>query len=483
MKADLKQKALGGVAWKFAEKAGMQLAQFVIQIILARILLPEQYGIVGLLTIFIAVSDIFIQYGFTTALIQKKDADDVDFSSVFLLNLAMSVVIYIILFISAPFVSVFYSEPDLTDLMRALSLNVIIGSVCSVHNAVLTKNLDFKKSFVRNFMNVMTQGIVGITAALSGFGAWALVFSKIAGTLVGSVTLCLTVKWNFVWKFSIEKVKKLFSFSSKMLVTNLLDTIFNNIHSLVIGKFFTPAELGFYQRGQQMPQAFMTAIDGSFNEVLYPTLSAVQDDMKKLKSALSRSMKTSLYIVTPALFGIIAAAEPLIKVLLTEKWLPCVPFMQLQCVICLFWPLSARTHSLNAIGRSDITLKLNIIGKVITVIMIAVCIPFGIYAIMLGNILATNIAFWIVSFYVNKHIHYSLKDLFNDVKGTLLVSSIMLAVVYSINFIPMPDIVKLAVQVVTGVGIYVLLSKLFKLDSFEYLLEIAKSFFKRKNNS
>ena len=379
---NLKERAIGGAIWKFAEKLGMQMMQIVIQIVLARILLPEDYGIIGLLSIFINISDVFILQGFTTALIQKKDADELDYSSVFFANLTMSAVIYIIFYAISPAVAKFYNTPQLCRVMRVLSLNIIVGAFCAVHNAIVSKNLQFKISFIRNIANTVTQGVVGIVMACFGYGVWSLVGSKIAGTFVGMVILCVTVEWKPKFVFSIERIKSLFKYSSKVLGTNLLNTIFNNIHSLIIGRYFSTIDVGYYQRGQQIPQAAMTAVDGSMNEVLYPTLSLLQNEPDRLKSALRRSMKTSMYIVLPMLMGLMVTAKPLTLILLTDKWLPSVPFMQLTCLITIFWPLSARTHALNAIGRSDVTFKLSIVAKIITLIMIGVCVSFGIYAIM-----------------------------------------------------------------------------------------------------
>lgn len=472
----LRQRALSGMVWKLAEKVGMQVIQFAIQIVLARKLLPEEYGLVGLLTIFITVSDVFILQGFTTALIQRKDVDDLDYSSVFYANIAMAAVLYGILYLSAPGVAAFYHEPALTALMRVLSLNVLFGAFSAVHNAVLSRALDFKKSFLRNTLNILTQGVVGIGAAYMGLGAWSLVFSKLAGTLVGSVALCVTVRWKLLWQFSLSKIRSLFSFSSKVLTTNLLNTIFNNLHSLVIGRYYTSADLGYYQKGQQMPQAFMTAIDGSFSEVLYPALSTIQDDLPQLKSALRRSMKTSMFLVMPMLMGVIATAEPLTVVLLTEKWLPCVPFMQLQCVSCMFWPLAARTHALNAIGKSNVTLRLSVITKLITVVFIVVCIRFGIFAIMLGSIAASLITFWITSYYVKKYISYTLMELLKDLAPCVLLSAGMLAVTLLVGTVDMNVYWKLALQVLTGVAIYIGGAVIFRIDSLHYVLRMAKGF-------
>ena len=476
---NLKERAVGGAIWKLAEKLGMQMMQIVIQIVLARILLPEDYGIIGLLSIFINISDVFILQGFTTALIQKKDADELDYSSVFFANLTMSIVIYIIFYAISPAVAKFYNTPQLCRVMRVLSLNIIVGAFCAVHNAIVSKNLQFKISFIRNIANTVTQGVVGIVMACFGYGVWSLVGSKIAGTFVGMVILCVTVEWKPKFVFSIERIKSLFKYSSKVLGTNLLNTIFNNIHSLIIGRYFSTIDVGYYQRGQQIPQAAMTAVDGSMNEVLYPTLSLLQNEPDRLKSALRRSMKTSMYIVLPMLMGLMVTAKPLTLILLTDKWLPSVPFMQLTCLITIFWPLSARSHALNAIGRSDVTLKLSVISKVLTLIMIVLCIPLGIYAIMWGTLLASFASFGITSFYAKKYLNYSIKELFSDIGSSIFLSAGMAFVVVVLSKIKVPLLPSLMLQILGGVVFYATLSAAVHLESYEYLMGMIRPVMKK----
>ncbi len=477
--SSIKQRALGGVIWKFLEKIGKLLIQFCIEIVLARLLMPEDYGIVALITTFITVSDVVIHHGFTSALIQKKQADDIDYSSVFYANLFMAVVMYVILFIGAPFVADFYKQPNLVEIMRVLSLNILIGAFCAVHNSIMARRLEFRKSFFRNISNIITQGIVGITLAYMNFGVWALVYSKLAGTLVGCIVLSVTVKWMPKKMFSFKRLRSLFSYSSKVLGRNLLNSVFNNIHPLIIGKFFAKSELGYYQRGQQIPQVAMTAIDGSINEVMFPTLSKFQDDILRLKNALRRSMQLSMFVVLPAMCGLIVVAKPLTLILLTEKWLPSVPFMQLSCVVCMFWPLSARTHALNAIGRSDVTLKMTIIAKIITLIFIFICIRFGIYAIMLGSIFTSIVTMGITSHYVNKYIHYSFKELAIDLLPTVGISLLMMIVVYLISLFNLNIWITLCLQIVAGIFVYFGLARLFKFECLEYLLNILKGLIKK----
>ena len=480
MEEKLSKKAASGMIWKLLEKISAQGMSLIIQIVLARLLLPEEYGLVGLLSIFITISDVFILQGLTTALIQKKDADDIDFSSVFFANIAVSLVLYGILFLTAPLVASFYKESRLTDIMRVLSLNVVIGAIPAVHNAILSRQLDFRKSFYRNISNVLTQGAVGITLALLGFGAWAMVFSRLAGMLVGTVVLCATVKWKPIRVFDTHRVKQLFSYSSKVLATNLLNTVFNNIHSLIIGRAYSAADVGHYQRGQQIPQSMMSAVDGSLTEVLYPTFSKCQSDLTLLKSAVRKSVSTSMFVVLPLLMGLLAVAEPLTLMLLTEKWLPSVPFMQLSCIVCMFWPLSHRSHALNALGKSNITLKLSLISKATTLVMIFVCLRAGIYAIMLGSIFASFIGVCISSYYVKKYIGYTVKELLCDVLPSLLLSLVMCGCVLAVGLLKLPTIVILALQVIAGVAVYVGLSAVFRLKAFAWMLNMLKNIIHKK---
>lgn len=467
---NLKTSAIKGMVWKFLENIGTQMMQLAIQIVLARLLLPEEYGLVGLLAIFITISDVIIMQGLTTALIQKKDADEVDFSSVFYANLIVSVVLYIILFFISPLIAEFYHEPALKGIMRVLCLNVIIGAVPAVHNAILSRNLEFKKSFYRNISNIVTQGIVGISLAYAGFGVWALVFSKISGMLVGTAVLCTTVKWRPKKYFDLSRIKSLFSFGSKVLGTNLLNTVFDNIHSLIIGRYFTAADLGHYQRGQQIPQLAMGAVEGSLAAVLYPTFSKLQNDITALKNALRRSIKISMFLVLPILFGVFAVSEPLTVFLLTEKWLPSVPYMQLACFVCMFWPLGQRRHALNALGKSGLTFKISLFGKSITLVAIFLCLRWGIYSIMIGTIISSAINMWITSWYVKKHIDYKIRELAQDILPSLVLSTFMALVVMGVGLLNLPLFAKLVLQVLTGVAVYIIGAKIFRFESMTYVL-------------
>ncbi len=468
-----------GFAWKFFEKISYQVINLVIQIVLARILMPDDYGIIALLAIFMAIGDVFIKNGFTTAIIQKKNTDNLDLSTVFWGNVALSVTLYIILYITAPAIAAFYRQPHLIDITRVLSLNLIIGGLCAIHFALIAKKIDFKKSYVVNLINVLTMGFVGILLAINGFGAWALVFSVLSGALVSGIVLYIIVKWHPRFIFSFERLKTLFTYSSKVLSSNLLNTVFNNVHVLIIGRFFTSSSLAYYQRGQALPQSIMNSIDGSFSEVMYPTYSLIQDDLDRLRLAISKSLRLSMFICLPLMFCLCAMSENLTIVLLSDKWSESIPFMQLSCIICSFWPLSTVSHAVNAIGRSGLTLKINFFSKFFILFFIMICIPFGVFAIMVGSLLSSMVMLFISFHYYKRAIGYGIKNVISDIRLSFLNASIAASLVYLINFLNYNIYLELTLQLITGIVSYWLLSTLTSNESYCYIIGIVKQKFRQ----
>ena len=472
-----------GFLWKLSEKLLLQGSQLVIQIVLARLLLPEDFGAVAILNVFIAISDVFILYSFTTALIQKKDADQLDFSSVFFFNLLFSIFLYLLLFVSAPFIANYYDMDSLTHLLRVLSLNIIIGAFSSVQNAIVSKNLNFKITFIKNLFVVIVYAVVSIALAVSGFGVWSLVLSKVASIFVGTVVLVLFVKWKPSLSISAVRMKHLFSFSSKVLGSNLLASLFQNISSLAIGKYYTKEDLGYYQKGQQFPQTAMSALDGSLSEVLYPSLSSIQDNLVLVKKTLSKSIRMSMYLVVPILIGGFVIARPLVLLLLGTKWEQCIPFFQLQCIVCLFWPLSARNHALNSLGKSNITLMTSFISNVISILFILIGARYNIYLVMIGVIVANFLTLFISSYFVNKYISYSIIDLVKDIAKPLLLAMFMGFCIGLVSYLHLDNVLTLFIQIVLGATIYIGVSYLLKFDTFFYLLNFLKNKINRKDNA
>lgn len=473
-KNKFKEKTLDGIIWKFAEKIGSQMILFVIQIVLARLLLPEDYGRIGLVTIFISILDIFVQQGLTTALIQKKDADIKDYSTVFYMNIIGALILYIICYLLAPVVAHFYNDDLLVDIMRILTMTVFLGAIGAVPNAILSKKLEFRKIFLKGIFNIVVQGVVGIWMAYHGYGVWALVYSKLAGTMAGTVAIWIMVRWSPQLLFSVKRVKNLFLYSSRVLGISLLNTIFNNIHSLIIGKYFSKADLGYYQRGQQIPQTFMNAVDGSINEVLYPALSLLQNEPDSLKKALRRSIKQSMFLVLPLMLGLVVTADSVVRLLLTEKWLPCVPFIKLSCIICAFWPLAANMTALNAMGKSAMTFKISLTTKTITLVAIIMCIKAGIYAIMCGTICASVFSIILTARFTKREFNYSLRDQIGDVIPTVLLSLGMFLVTNVFNYFEINTYVKLLLQMISGIIFYMGGAFCLKLDEFTYFIAVIK---------
>jgi O-antigen/teichoic acid export membrane protein len=470
-----KSQILVSLFWKMMERGGTQGIQFIVQIILARLLAPSDYGIIALIAIFITIANVFVQSGFNTALIQKKDANEVDFSSVFYLSLLVSGLIYIILFNAAPFIAAFYNVPKLILVVRVLSITMFFGAFNSIQNAVISKKMQFKKLFYSSLGAIMVSGTVGIFLAYSGFGVWALVGQQLINQLVITIILWFSVKWRPKLLFSIERVKGLFSFGWKLLVSSLIDSFYSNIRSLIIGKIYSPAILGFYNRGQQFPSLIVLNIDSSIQSVMFPALASQKDNKMRVKDMVRRSIVTSSFIIFPLMVGLAVVGEPLIKILLTDKWLPAVPFLQILCATYLLWPIhTANLQAINALGRSDIFLKLEIIKKSIGLIILVISIPFGIYAMVLGELLVGVISTFINAYPNLKLLNYSYKEQWKDIMPSLLLSLIMGVVVYNIKWFEMTAGVTLIVQIFVGASLYVGLAKKFKLECFAYLLQTGK---------
>lgn len=470
-------KAIKGFAWKFFEKISYQVINVVIQIVLARLLMPEDYGIVALLTIFMMIGETFIRQGLTTAIIQKKDADYVDMSTVFWGNIGMSAVLYLMLYLTAPYIAMFYRTPELTSITRVMALNLVIGGFCAVHFAIISKRLEFQKSYIVQLVNVIVHGSVGIWMALRGYGAWALVYSLLIGTSVSGLVLFYLVKWSPGFMFSIDRIKRLFGYSSKVLGSNLLNTTFNNIHSLVIGRFFTSSSLAFYQRGQAFPHTIMGAVDGSFSEVMYPAYALIQDDIPRLRNAISRSLQLSMFICLPIMYCLCAMSENVTIILLTDKWIDSVPFMQLSCVICSFWPLSTITHAINAMGKSSVTFKINIISKSLILFFVFACIPFGVFAIMVGSLISSIIMLLISTHYYKKLIGYGLVDILKDLKLSFISAVVTSIIVFMMNFIDLDIYLKVTMQFVCGILVYLLISMAYHNQAYLSMVSILKNRF------
>lgn len=470
--------------WTYAEHCGAQLVGIVVTIVLARLLTPEAYGTVAIVTVFIGILNVFIDSGLGTALIQKIDADAIDFSTVFFANLAISLALYLLVFLASPFIANFYGNNELTPMIRVLGITLIISGVKNIQKAYVSKEMIFKRFFFATLGGTVGAAIIGIGMAYLGFGVWALIVQSLFNNAVDTLILWLTVKWRPRKVFSLHRLKGLFSFGWKLLISSLLETVYNNIRSLIIGKVYTASDLGIYSKGESWPSLIVSNINSSINSVLFPSLSSVQDDKGMLKNMTRRAIKTSTYVMAPLMMGLAFVGTPLIRLLLTEKWLPCVPFQVIFCITYMFYPIhTANLNAIKAMGRSDIFLKLEIIKKVVGLLALVATAPISVMA-MGYSLLFTSLASQIINSWPNKKLlNYGYLEQLKDILPGILLAVAMGACIYPIQFIGLPDIVTLLIQVPLGAVIYIAGSKLFKLESFEYLWGMVKPIMKKVKRS
>ncbi len=480
MADSIKSKAVTGFIWRFFQNAGTQVISFIISIVLARLLTPADYGIIAMITVFTNIAMVFINTGFSSAIIQKKELSDTDKSTMFFAGVMVSLVLYAILFFTAPYIAIFYKEPKLTNLLKVESLIIVIGALSSVHRALVTREMKFKKSFFASLYGAIAHGVSGIAFALLGFGPWALVLSAIVNYLASGIVFWCVVKWRPRFVFSLVSFKNMFSFSIKMLFSGLLDSIFNNIRSIIIGRQYSSADLAYYNRGYQFPALVMTQVDGAITTVLFSSLSKYQSDWENGLKVMRRAMKTSLYICTPLMAGLCAVADPMIRILLTDKWAQSIPYVRLAAIICTFWPLSSQRHALNSLGKSGISLRQNMIGKVITLVLLLLTYRHSVMLMIASSIVGSSICLVINAFVYRKHLNYRFKDQIFDILPTILLSATMGFLTYLIMYLDLSSILTLVIQVPIGIIIYVLGSIIFKFDSFYYVLDLIKGLLKKK---
>ncbi len=476
----LRGKVLSGLFWKVLENGGVQIVQFVISLILARMLGPERYGTIALLLVFIAIANVFIQSGFQTALIQKRQVDDLDYSSVFYLGLGVALLLYAVIFAGAPAVAAFYHDPELKSMLRVLALMIFFGAVVSVQTAMVSRKMEFRKMCAASLLATCLSGIAGVIGAYRGLGTWALVVQQLGTQFLLMVFLWVLVGWKPMRAFSFSRVKALFSYGWKLLCSSLLDTVYNNLYTMVIGRIYQKDVVGYNNRCNQFPQLIVNNLAASIQAVMLPAFSASQEDKERMKAMVRRSIVTSAFVIFPMMAGLVAVAKPLISIILTEKWLPCVPFLQIMCVAYAMWPIHiANLQAINALGRSDIFLKLEIIKKALGLAVLAVSIPFGIYA-MVWLKASTDFVGTIINAYPNKKLlNYSFLEQWRDVFPALILSVVMGAIVYSLQFFIHNNWILLTAQISGGVLIYGGLAWIFKIESFRYLLGVVKGFQKR----
>ncbi|OUO28888.1 lipopolysaccharide biosynthesis protein [Eubacterium sp. An3] len=473
-------KIVSNLLWRFLERCGAQGVSFIVSIVLARLVAPEAYGTIALVTVFSTILQVFVDSGMANALIQKKNADNLDFSTVFFFNIVACCVLYTLIFLVAPFIALFYQQPELTAVVRVLCLTVIISGIRNVQQAYVSKTMQFKRFFFATIGGTLVAAVVGIIMAYMGFGVWALVAQQILNIGVGTLILWITVKWRPQKQFSFQRLRGLFSYGWKLLAASLIDRVYNELRSLIIGKMYSATDLAYYNRGNQFPNVIVTNINTSIDSVLLPTMSAEQDHQDRVRAMTRRAIKTSTYIMMPLMMGLAICAEPIVRILLTEVWLPCVPYLRIFCFTFALYPIhTANLNAIKAMGRSDMFLKLEIIKKIVGLIALISTMWFGVIWMAYSLLFTAVISSIINAFPNRKLLNYSYLNQIQDMCPQIVLSCIMGGIVYIVQFIGLNDIVTLILQIILGAIIYISGSALFKLESFIYLWKMIKNVFSK----
>lgn len=477
-----KKTVIKSFIWTFLERSGVQGIQFIVSILLARMLLPEEYGTIALLTIFIQIANTFIQSGFGTALIQKKDTDNSDFSTLFFFSLSIAAICYAVLFLAAPLIAKFYGQEILSLVLRMLGLSCFSTSVNCIQYAYISKYMLFQKRFVSSTLATLVSGTAGIVCAVQGLGVWALVVQQLSYGYLVTVILWFTVKWRPDFYFSLGKLKRLLQYSLKLTAASLLDTVFGNVHGLVIGKYYNSTQLGIFDKGQNFPKFISNNLDTAISGVMFPTLSSYNDNPKKLRTVMNKAVKMSSYIITPCMFGLLAIGTPLIKVLLTDKWLDCVIFLRLACISYSFVPVnSINLQAINALGRSDIFLKLSIIKRLITIVCLILTLPFGLTAVAAGQVISCVSEFVIDIIAGGKLTGFGAASQLKTILPYYVISILMCAAIYPVSFFnTIPQPICLFLQILSGILFYAVISAVLKIDCFYELLHAIYNRFPQK---
>lgn len=462
--SSLKKQAISGAFWSFAERFGQQGIQFVVSIVLARLLAPKDFGVLGMLTIFIALAQSVIDSGFGQALIQKQDADRTDESTVFWFNLASGAAMAAVLFFAAPWIAVFYDTPLLRPVTQLFSLNLIINSFGIVQNALLTKELAFKKRMKASMASLIVSGLVGVFMAWRGFGVWSLVGQQLTANLIRTAGLWMVHPWRPQFVFSRASFRVLWKFGSNMLASGLFYTFFVNIYFVVIGKLYSATELGFYERGKKLMVMTAHSLSQVVSQVNFPLLARMQDDPARMRRAFGKVLQTTMLVTAPMMAGFGVTAHNLIYVLYGEKWMPCVPYLQIMCIYSAFYPF----HLLNlnvllAFGRSDLHFRLETIKRVITILSIVIMYRYGVIGLLWGQVVCSAIGLMLNTYYVHRFLNYGLLAQMTSVRKILASSLVMAVAVWAVGHHAVgPAFVQLVLQVVTGGLVFVAMEWMLK---------------------
>ncbi len=471
-----KNSILSNFIWRFAERCGAQIVQFVVSIVLARLLLPETFGTVALVLVIAQIFQVFVDSGLGNALIQKKDADDLDFSSVFWFNAAWCLVLYVIIYAAAPLCASFYKDATLTPVIRVLCITVIISGLKNVQQAYVSRTMQFKKFFFATLGGTIASAFVGIGLAYAGFGVWAIVAQKLVNLSIDTIVLWLTVRWRPKFLFSFDRLKGLISFGWKLLASALLDTVYTNLRQLVIGRMYTTSDLAYYNQGIKIPEVISTNINTSIDSVLLPTMSQEQDDKARVKAMTRRAITVSTYIMAPMMMGLAFCANTIVGLVLTDKWMPCVLYMRIFCITFMFYPIhTANLNAIKAIGRSDLFLKLEVAKKVVGIVLLLSTMWFGVEG-MAYSMIVSSLMSQIINTWPNiKLLNYGYLEQIKDILPSIVLAVVMGICVWFAGRLAMPLMMKLVVQVTAGIVIYIVGSWMLRIEPFIYLWSLMKS--------
>lgn len=465
--------------WKLLERGGTQAIQLLVMIILTRLLTPGDYGVIAIVAVFISIATLLADSGFCESLIQKKKVEDIDFSSVFFLNLLVACLLYIILFFTAPYAALYFEAPQLKAILRILSLTVFISVCNSIQYAVIARSMQFKKLVKSSLAAAVFAGLAGVVLACTGFGIWALVVQQLTNQLLVTVLLWFSVKWRPQLLFSTKHISILYSFGWKLVASTLIYNLYTSLQSFVIGKLFSPVMLGYYSRGAQLPNILVSNINGSIQSVMFPALASRQDDKERMKEMIRRAIVTSSFILFPLMMGLAVIAEPLIRLLFTEKWLPAAVFLQIFCGYYALWTVdSANLHVIKAVGRSDLFLKLEIVKFIMGTIILVSSLPFGVYGVAVGVLINRILTTIVDAWPMKALLDYSLVAQIRDVLPSLFLALSVGTIVYSIHLAGLPDILTIFLQIIIGAALYIGLAIVLKVESFTYLLLTMKHMIK-----
>jgi O-antigen/teichoic acid export membrane protein len=469
----LKEEALLGIIWSFAQQFGTQIISFIVSLVLARILMPSDFGTIAVFGVFMNIGYVLIDGGLTNSLIRTQHPDDVDFSTVFYFNLATSILVYILLVIIAPGVAVFFKMPELTRIIRIYALSLPIGAFSTVQQTLFTKKMDFKTQLKIQFPSLLIGGTTGIALAYNGFGVWSLVIMALLQTLLSSLQFWFYSPWRPKKLFDKDKFQFHFNFGYKLALSGLIDTIFQNIYTIVIGKIYTATELGYYNKANSMQQLPVSNISSALNKVTFPLFSKIQDDNTRLRHVYSLIMKMVIFIITPLLVIMGVLGIPLFRFLFTEKWLPAVPYFRILCIVGILYPIHA--YNLNILktkGRSDLFLKLEIIKKTITVLALLLTFRLGILGLLWGKVATSFIALYINCYYSGKFLNYSIWNQFKDLLPSIFLSTCMGGFLWLFDahlMVASGDFIRLLIGTSLGLTLYISIALIFKFEELKLI--------------